>query len=135
MNSRRRFKFIAYILFLCFSVGLCTWWFNFNWARERDYQRIADMRILQADLLFYYAHYNTFKIPQCVADTVVNYCQGSGDRTINFGNLIDPLNQGNYQYVIKELTDDNFQISYALETSLPNMPAGQYILTKSSVVK
>lgn len=135
MTQRRRFKIIIYSILLIAAIGSYVWWLNFNWAKERDYDRIADMRALQSELLIYYSKFNTFRIPGCSDGMLINFCQGNDKQSVGVESLVDPLNVGSYQYAVDQLLDNDFRISFAIETSLPNMPPGKYIITKSAIVR
>ncbi|HLD28564.1 MAG TPA: hypothetical protein VJB67_03030 [Patescibacteria group bacterium] len=139
MLDRTRFKFIVYILLLAIAISLLAWWSIYSSAKSRDYERLADMKNLEAELINYYYHYNTFEVPECLSGddskTLINFCQGKGDRTLNVSNIIDPINFGSYQYVVNYLSLDNFSVSFAFETGIGGLPSGAYVLTREGITK
>lgn len=128
-------KILIYIFLLIIVLGVFVWWLNDDWAKGRDYRRLADMKILQAELAGFYGQFNTYKIPECQPGSAVNLCAGRNGRVVKTDGLIDPINKSPFQYTINELADDNFSIGFVLETAVAGLSAGRHILTKNGISK
>ncbi|MFA4871803.1 MAG: hypothetical protein WC610_01965 [Patescibacteria group bacterium] len=135
MAQKNLTKIFIYITLFVFAVGIFAWWVNYNWTRGRDYRRLADLKILQSALVDYYGRFNTYKIPDCQAGSLVNLCLGKNSRAIGLDNIIDPISKSPFQYQVVELADDNFFVSFYFETSMLGLPAGKHTLTKNGISK
>ena len=132
MTQRTKFKIAVYGLLFVIAC-ICLWWFNsIIVAKARDYERLADLKIIQGELTAYYYKFNTYKIPACADNTILNSCISQGQ--INFSQISDPLSSGIYQYVIYSLSDTDYQIGFALETKMGGLNAGGHIYGKNGVV-
>jgi hypothetical protein len=135
MTQRTRFKAVVYVVLIIIAVSLLVWWNGYNSAKSRDYQRLADLEILQSQLTYYFYDFNTYQIPECQIDSLVNYCNGSGDRVVDLRRIVDPINRGMYQYTVNSLLDSDYIISFALETKVAGVVPGAYVLTKKGISK
>ena len=133
MSKRTKIKIIVYAALLIVATVLLIWWFNFNNIRVRDYQRLGDMREVEAEMNRYFFKFNTYKIPECGEGSVINFCVGAGNKIVNVEKIIDPVNANNLRYVVNQMADDNFRIEFYLENGLAGLPSGQYALTKEGL--
>jgi len=133
MKARLRFKIIAYSLLLVILLALVIWFWQYNSAQARDYTRLADLKVAQAQLSDYYLKFNTFIIPYCQTPLTLSDCQGKDRQKISLSDLVDPLNTGSYRYDLVYLGEDNFQINFALEIGAGGLKAGAYKMTKVGV--
>lgn len=133
MSQRNVFKIFVYIFLLVIAIGLLVWWVVYNNARSRDYDRLAQIKLLQLELTDYFFEFNTFQIPQCPTDSLVNYCLGRGDRTLAVSGIIDPKNRGNFQFIFEEILQNDFAVSFSLEQGVGGLSAGNYVLTKEGI--
>ncbi len=132
MLTRTRFKLIVYLILLLIALSVLLWWFLYSGAKSRDYERLADMKILQSELALYFFRFNTYQIPRCALESVISSCGDSGTLT-SLRQLADLLSQNGYQYFVKNLSEDNFAVSFSLETGIGGLPAGTYLMTKEGV--
>lgn len=126
-------KIAVYVFLLIVAIGLLIWWLNYNFMKSRDYERLAEMKVLQAQMIDYYRHFNTYQIDGCQAEMPVNLCVGAAGRQVAVDKLIDPINKKPFQYLVNELTDNDFSVRFSLETSVAGLPAGQRVLTKNGI--
>jgi len=133
MTQRNKFKVFAYSFLLIIAIiGLVFIW-QTNAARGRDYQRLGDLKLVQQELADYFYEFNTYRISGCNPPAAVDSCTGAGDRRINLGQIIDPLNSRGYQYRLISLSDDDFEIEFALETSVAGLAPGAHSYTKNGL--
>lgn len=135
MFQRARFKLIAYVALFIIALAVLSWWFSYNRAKGRDYERLVEMKVLAAQLNNYFFHFNTYQIPQCQVNTLVNFCLGKNGRIIKIDHLIDPINKNQFQYLVSDLSDDNFQVNFAFEVGVGGLRKGNYVLTKEGISK
>ena len=133
MPKRIKIKIIIYSALLIIISAFLVWWFNFNATRARDYQRLGDMRVLEAEMNRYFFKFNTYKIPECGEGSIINFCVGAGEKTVNIKDIIDPVNANSFRYVVTQMADDNFRLEFYLEGDLAGLPSGQYALTKEGL--
>lgn len=135
MGKRLKLKLLIYTILAVILVAVLWWWIAYNQGKTRDYKRLADIKVIQAELTEYYRRFNTYKIPECQGNSLVNFCVGKGDQAVGFQAIIDPLNSGAYQYIVDSLLDNDYIISFSLERGMVGVPAGNYVLTKEGVGK
>lgn len=133
MPKRKKIKIIIYVILLVVAAALLTWWFFYNSTKARDYQRLGDMRVLEAQMNSYFFKFNTYVIPECGEGSLINFCVGQGDKSLHIASIIDPVNFDNLRYVITQMTDDNFRVEFYLESGLQGLPSGKYALTKEGL--
>jgi type II secretory pathway pseudopilin PulG len=135
MNARFRFKIIVYLILAILAVSLLIWWLMFGAAKGRDWRRLADIKLIEGELNSYFLKFNTYIIPECPDDSLINYCLGQDKRRLNFAALVDPKNKAPFQYVMRAMTEDNFRLDFALEAGIGGLPAGNYSLSKEGIRK
>lgn len=126
MNRRTRFKLGLYLVLLIISISLLVWFWVYNVAKIRDLERLADMRTTQAYFNIYFYHHNTYVLDQCSVNTPINFCG------LNSA-LIDPVNNGVFQYIVKDLSLENYRIDFALEVGVAGLTPGIYSLDKEGI--
>jgi len=134
MTQRTKFKIILYTVLLVIAIALLLVWWSYTRALGRDYQRLADLKLMQVELTDYFANFNTYKIPECQVNSPVNFCTGKNDRTIAVGNITDPTDSGDYRYLVGELSDNNYKIYFSFEIGVGGVAPGGYALTRSGIV-
>lgn len=120
---------------LIIAISLLIWWIFFNTVRSRDYQRLGDMRVLEAEMNSYYLKYNTYIIPECLEGSLINFCIGNSNRSLSVDRIIDPVNASNLRYSLIQMNDDNFRIEFYLENGVGGLSSGLYALTKEGLGK
>lgn len=133
MFVRTRFKLVVYIILFIIGMSILTWWVMFNKAKSRDHERLADMKVLQSQFSLYYSKFNTYQVADCLADTLVSDCRGQSADVIGLSGFVDPVGSGSYQYVLRSLSEDDFIISFSLESGIGGLPSGTYYMTKNGV--
>lgn len=129
MIQRTKFKLAVYAALLVIFLSVLVWLVFFNLARSRDYRRLADMRLAQAELMDYFLQFNTFMVDECQVGSLLNFCQGRDGYGDNLATLIDPVNESDFQYMVSDLSADNFRIDFSLEVGASGLSAGNYALT------
>jgi len=132
MTQRTKFKIIVYVLLLAIAAVLLAWFSMAMSAKARDYQRLSDLKIIQAKFTAYYFKHNTYRIDACNENSMVNSC--SNDQ-IDLSKHLDPSGSGIYKYVIYSLSDTDYQIGFALETKMGGLMLGGHIYSKEGVIK
>lgn len=135
MLQRTKFKITLYSLIFVILAVLLAFWIYLASAQSRDYQRLADLRVWQNILSDYYSKNGTYVIPGCDAGRTLSQCLVKQSGRISINNIDDPVNSGDYRYVVAGLSDDDFQISFALEAGIGGLGPGKYIWTKNGVRK
>ena len=130
---RKTQKIIIYSVLLIIAIALLIWWIFFNSTRAKDYERLGDMRVLEAEMNSYFFKFNTYRVSECLEGSLINFCVGVGDRTLRVANIIDPVNLNNLRYILTEMTDDNFRVEFYLESGLHGLSSGKYALTKEGL--
>jgi len=133
MLQRIKFKIVVYGILLILAIIVLVWWASISLAQGRDYERLADLEIIQAELTDYFSSFNTYQVPGCEANTLVNYCVGRAERNLQLDQIVDPLDDGVFQYVVLGLSDDDFSIYFSLEKGIGGLPSGSYSLTKNGI--
>ncbi len=135
MTQRTKFKIIVYLILFAIACTLVFWWSAYNDAKARDYERLGDLKTIQGELSRYFLKYNTYVVSGCQGGALINSCAGDLDRPAYLGKLIDPLSLNGFSYVVNDLSDSDYQISFGLETSIGGLKPGNHILSKNGVVK
>jgi len=130
---RKTKKIIVYSILLIIAIALLSWWFFYNSVRSRDFERLGDMRVLEAEMNSYFFRFNTYQIPECREGSLINFCLGQGDNGLKVAGLIDPVNTSNLRYILTEMTADNFRVEFYLESNLLGLASGKYALTKEGL--
>lgn len=130
MPQRTKFKIAVYAVLFVIAVTLLVWLTLFLSAQSRDYGRLADMRLAQAEMADYFLQFNTFEVAECSVGSLLNFCQGRDGVAANLANLADPVNKGEFQYLLADASADNFRIDFSLEAGAGGLPAGSYSITK-----
>ena len=133
MTQRTYFKLGVYSILLIAVVIFYLWWLSFNASRYRDYERLGDMRVLQAVLADYYGKFNTYNIPQCIIGSTINVCLGNDSMPLAVSSFKDPLNSDSYRYIVSSLSDNDFQIDFYFEKNIAGFPLGHHSLTKNGI--
>lgn len=135
MLQKTKLKIAIYVVVSLNLLALFIFWIYWSSAQARDYQRLADLKIWQSILSSYYSENGSYLVPNCTIGKTLSGCliKKVGRFTIN--NINDPLNYGNYRYVIEGLSDSDYQISFFLEAGVGGLSRGVYILTKDGVKK
>ncbi|MEI6288004.1 MAG: hypothetical protein WCP18_00250 [bacterium] len=132
MTMRTRFKISVYfLLFVMASTGLgFLMWYNS--VQIRDYKRLSDMTDIQSRLNIYFLHYSSYQVDGCSSGLIVSDCKGSADRPSFLGGITDQLG-GNYAYVFSALSQNDYKVSFVLETKVGGFAPGRYFLTPSGI--
>ncbi len=133
MLQRLRFKIILYLAIFAILLLALAFWIYLARAQSRDYQRLADLKITQDILASYYGKFATYQLPNCLVGETVSQCLSTkvGSPVIN--NIIDPLNNTSYSYVIGSLADSDYEINFSLEVGIGGLSRGNYVLTKNGI--
>lgn len=133
MLQRTRFKLFTYSALLIIAIGLLTYWLLLMAAQGHDYERLGQMKVLESELNRYFLNFNTYEIPGCPLNSPVNFCVGAGLWRLKTEKIIDPVNNGRFRFIVIDLSPDDFQISFALETGVAGLSAGDYVLRREGI--
>lgn len=133
MATKTLLKNIIYLLLLIIGIGGLVYFFNYNAGRGRDYERLGDLKMIQSEFTTYFAKYNTYRLPDCKKDMAIDACNGNETWHLANNQYLDPVNSGDFRYVVKDLSDDDFIIAFGLEQGIGNLSAGNYLWTKTGV--
>lgn len=135
MTQRIKFKIVIYAILFIVACLLLSWFYLYNSAKGRDYDRLGDLKLIQGEMSRYLIKYNTYIIPNCQGGSLLNYCIGNQNKIAYFGDVEDPLGSKGFLYIVNGLSNSDYQISFGLETSMGGLKSGNHILTKNGVVK
>ncbi len=135
MTQRNKFKLVVYVFLLAIGGSLAVWLMLYQSALSRDYERLGQLRAVQAELAAYYARFNTYVIPRCSLGAAISACAGEGDRQLPFAQIADPLNSNGYQYTVGAMSDDDYRVNFGLEIGLAGLAPGGYGMTKGGIIK
>ncbi|MFA5047491.1 MAG: hypothetical protein WC516_00450 [Patescibacteria group bacterium] len=133
MTQRTYFKIGVYFFLFIVAVVFYLWWLSYNAQRYRDYERLGDLRVLQAIMTDYYGKFNTYVVPQCVVGSAISSCLGNNFLPLAVDNLKDPIDSGSYKYLVGSLSDSDFQIDFSFEQDTAGSLAGRHMLTKNGI--
>lgn len=133
LTKRQKIKIIIYSALLLIFIISLVWWFYYNTLRIRDYQRLGDMRILEAEMNDYFFKFNTYQVPGCSDGMLINFCTGREGQMLNVSSLIDPVNSDSSRYQLVQMTNDDFRLEFYLETRIAGLSSGKYALTKAGL--
>ena len=133
MTQRTYFKLSVYSVLLVVTVIFYIWWLSFNNSRYRDYERLGDLKVIQAVMADYFAQFNTYDIPQCIVGSAINTCSGDDFGPLAALGLKDPINSGSYRYVMSSFSANDFQIDFSFENNISGLAAGRHSLTQSGI--
>ena len=135
MTQRTKFKITVYIILFIIASSLTFWWYSHNSAKERDYARLGDLKVIQGEMTRYFLKNNTYLIPGCQNGFLLNDCLGDSNKPAQFGDIIDPLGSRGFFYIVNSLSNSDYQIGFGLETSIGGLKPGNHILSKNGAVK
>jgi len=135
MNQRLKFKIAIYSLLAILVLTALIFWVWFAQGWQRDFQRLGDLKLIQSAMSDYYLKTGTYVLPNCPAGALIGDCLLKKNNGPINNNITDPLNTDIYRYVVGSLGEDFFEVNFALEAGLNNVPAGRYILSKEGVKK
>ncbi|MFA6422055.1 MAG: hypothetical protein WCV92_01490 [Candidatus Buchananbacteria bacterium] len=133
MTQRTKFKASVYILLLIIALILLFWFNSIMVAKARDYERLADLKVIQGKLTANFFKNNTYELPGCLNNSDLSSCSAGGD--INFLGIADPLNSGEFKYIVYNLSESDFQLGFTLETKMGGLNPGGHIYGKEGVIK
>jgi type II secretory pathway pseudopilin PulG len=131
MTQRTKFKIVVYVILAVILLAVLIWLFVYDLAKIRDYNRLADMRLAQAEIIDYFLKFNTYQVAGCTVGSLLNFCAGRDGFGDQLERLADPLNKDGYQYIISDMSADNFRLDFFLEVGAGGLSAGNYSITKS----
>lgn len=126
-------KTLAYAFLLIIVIGGLIGWLIWNGGRQRDLERLADLKIIQAQLAGYYSRFSTYQVEGCSIGQAAAKCFPAIFSGVDQGVFNDPINSDNYQYIISEMSATDFGLSFSLERGVGDLPAGSYMLAKAGV--
>jgi hypothetical protein len=129
MTTRQKLKTVLYSLFFLTLFILLGFWLYYASLQTRDYRRLSDIRLIQEEFNRYYAVYATFDVAGCRINEPIAGCFYGFSPNI----ISDPLDVGVYRYLVRSLTEDNYEIEFSLEVGLAGVSPGTYILTKNGI--
>jgi hypothetical protein len=133
MATKTLLKNVIYFLLLVIAIGGLIYWFNYNAGRGRDYERLGDLKAIQNEFTAYFSKYNTYRLPDCKPEMTIDACNGNDIWHLGSNQYLDPTNSGDFRYVVKDLSDDDFIVAFSLEQGIGNFSAGNYLWTKNGI--
>jgi hypothetical protein len=135
MLRQTKFKITLYAVIFSILLVVFGFWIYLARAQIRDYQRLADLKVWQNILSAYYFTNGSYVIPGCEAGKTLSFCLNKKIGRVTINNIDDPVNSGDYRYMVGNLSTDDFQIVFSLEAGIGGLGPGKYILTKEGVKK
>lgn len=129
MTTRQKLKTVLYSLLFLTLFILLGFWLYYTSLQTRDYQRLADLKLIQEEFNRYYAIYATFEVAGCRLNEPISGCFSNFSPNV----ITDPLNTGAYRYLVRSLAEDNYEIEFSFEVGLTGVQSGTYILTKNGI--
>lgn len=123
MLQKQKLKLAIYgliIALVLISSAFVAYYFR---AQSRDYQRLADLKVGQTALSDYFLRNGTYLVAGCQPGMELNGCLPI--------NVKDPINSGDYRYLVVNLSDADYEIKFSLETGLGGLQKGVHILDKN----
>ena len=134
MLQRTKFKITLYTVILAnlfLLLGFGIYWLR---AQNRDYQRLADLKVWQNILGDHFLKFGTYRLDNCQIGQTLSQCWAEKSGQVWINNINDPLNSGSYRYLVAGLADDDYQINFSLEAGIGGLSPGTYVLTKNGVI-
>ncbi len=131
---RFRVKVIIYLILAVIALTAVVWWHFFNLGQSRDYQRLGDIKVIHSKMTDYFFRFNSYRLLDCQKGSLINFCGRPDSPGLDFRELIDPINQGRFQYLVKDLSREDFKIYFSLESGAAGLPPGDYQLSKQGIV-
>lgn len=133
MLQRQKFKIALYVVIFAIILTVLGFWVYIASAQGRDYQRLADLKVIQNVLADYYSKNGSYQLPNCDIGETISQClrMTNNGRVIN--NINDPINVGVYRYVIGNLNLDDFEINFTFEAGIGGLSRGTYVFTKNGI--
>ncbi|MEK7167517.1 MAG: hypothetical protein AAB791_00765 [Patescibacteria group bacterium] len=128
MAKITKIKYAIYAVLLILGLVFLVWWFFYNSAKGRDYQRLGEAKVIESAMNDYFLEFNTYAVPGCNSNMDLMECQGQGDRILK-------INQLKYKYTVSEMSEENFRINFTFEIGVAGLPSGVYVLTKEGLGK
>ncbi len=113
-------------MLLILGLVFLVWWFFYNSAKGRDYQRLGEIKVIEGAMNGYFLKFNTYVVPGCNPNMDLMECKGQGDRVLNLGKT-------KYKYTVSEMSDQDFRLNFTFEIGLAGLPSGVYVLTKEGL--
>ena len=111
------------ILALIFTI-LAVWFYS---GQARDFERLKGLKTWQDIMAGYFSKNNSYRIPNCDSGMLISQCFPSQ------ATPVDPVNRGNYKYLVGSLGVDDYEINFYLERGIGGLKAGGYVWTKNGV--
>lgn len=128
MAKITKIKYAIYAVLLIIGLSFLIWWFFYNFAKGKDYQRLGEAKVIEGAMNGYFLKFNTYIIPGCKPGMDLAECQGKGDRVLDLN-----LGSEKFKYTVSEMSDDNFRINFTFEIGIAGLPSGVYVLTKEGL--
>ncbi|MFH1207288.1 MAG: hypothetical protein V1668_01640 [Patescibacteria group bacterium] len=125
---------IIVVIIFCAVIGGAFLLLNEEKAKSRDAKRMSDMARIQAAFELNFADTSSYAAAAQIgcdkAGMLVSQCSLQA-YIPTIGQMKDP---GEYQYqVVSVPTNDGYGISFTLEKSYENFPAGRHLLTQDGI--
>jgi len=133
MIQRTKFKLSVYALLFIIASILIGWGWSVSLAYQRDADRLADMSLLRVRWVDYYHLFATYELTDCSTDGQIDECRGDERHPFGAGDIVDPVNAGEFRYVVDVLTPETFAVRFTLERGVASLERGQYVMTPDGV--
>lgn len=130
MLNKRTTQILVASLLIAILFVLLFWWFLYNQAKSRDYQRLADMQNIYSQMLIYYSTYNTFIIDGCSSGFLIDQCFNERADFFDAVGLVDPKD---YVYRVEKMSSDGYLVSFVLEVGVSGLAKGEHILNQNGL--
>lgn len=135
MLQAQKIKIAIYSLVFLILI-IAVWFSSAIFAGQaRDYERLGDLKVWQDILEQYYFDYGTYQVAGCQAGMTLAQCLQEQSDKVRINTKEDPINSGNYRYVVGSLGDSDYEIKFSLESGVNGLAPGQYVWTRNGLKK
>jgi hypothetical protein len=129
MTTRQKLKTVLYSLLFLTLFILLFFWIYLASLQIRDYRRLADLKLIQEEFNRYYLTSATFEVSGCRLNEPISGCFYGVSPNI----IRDPVDSGAYRYLVRNLSEADYELEFSFEAGIGGIPAGTYILTKNGI--
>jgi hypothetical protein len=127
-------KHLVALFILVLGIGILSGAFGFlRWRTNtiaRDLERLSDMHVLRSSFTRMYQDDASYENAKCKEGDQVHYCMLESYDP----NIVVRQDPSGFPYLVKKTPDGTaYQISFTLEHSYKNLPAGEHLLSEAGI--